>query len=196
MSVRAHSSAFAAAQVGRVSAASPLRREPRCVADHEEIPSCHLACITNRGRTRLTTRTSRRASPHAVAVRAVAVRAGVPAAVRRWKSRNRVIRVWHGATETGPWMMDKSQSLWHDCRSCRRLALSRGVLDSSINQQPFSVTKCQTLIARFATVSSRQAAHVQGGCRAEPTRGWHGRVAAAAAACEVASDGRARRRPS
>jgi hypothetical protein len=29
--------------------------------------------------------------------------------------------------------------------SCRYLTLNRGVLDSSIIQQPFSITKCQTV---------------------------------------------------
>jgi hypothetical protein len=29
---------------------------------------------------------------------------------------NRDIRVWHGATEKGPWMMDKSQTPRLDCR--------------------------------------------------------------------------------
>jgi hypothetical protein len=34
--------------------------------------------------------------------------------------------------------------------------MRRGVLDSSIIHKPFSITKCQTLISRFATFSSLQ----------------------------------------
>jgi hypothetical protein len=43
-------------------------------------------------------------------------------------------KVWRGATETGPWMMDKSKTPRHYCRSCRYLTLCRGVLDLSIIQ--------------------------------------------------------------
>jgi hypothetical protein len=50
------------------------------------------------------------------------------------KNANREIRVWHGATETGPLMMDKSETLWHDWRSCRYITLCRGVLDFPIIQ--------------------------------------------------------------
>jgi hypothetical protein len=51
------------------------------------------------------------------------------------KVANREIRVWHGATENGPCMMDKSKtSPRRDCRSCRYLTLCRGVLDLSIIQ--------------------------------------------------------------
>jgi hypothetical protein len=38
--------------------------------------------------------------------------------------------------------------------SCRYLTLYGGVLDLSIIQGPFSITKCQTLISRFATFAS------------------------------------------
>jgi hypothetical protein len=38
--------------------------------------------------------------------------------------------------------------------SCRYLTLHRGVLDLSIIQWPFSITKCLTLVSRFATFSS------------------------------------------
>jgi hypothetical protein len=53
-------------------------------------------------------------------------------------------------------MMDKSEILWLDCRSCRYLTSCRGVVDSSIIQGPFPVAPCQTLISRFATFSSLQ----------------------------------------
>jgi hypothetical protein len=42
------------------------------------------------------------------------------------KSGDRDTTVWHGATETGPWMMDKSKTARHDCRPCRYLILCRG----------------------------------------------------------------------
>jgi hypothetical protein len=47
---------------------------------------------------------------------------------------NREIRAWHGATETGPSMMDESQILPMHLGSCRYLTLYRGVLDLSIIQ--------------------------------------------------------------
>jgi hypothetical protein len=50
--------------------------------------------------------------------------------------------------------MDKPKTPQLDCRSCRYLTLCRGVLDLSIIQWLFSITKCQTLISRFATFSS------------------------------------------
>jgi hypothetical protein len=50
--------------------------------------------------------------------------------------------------------MDKSKIPPSHLGSCRYLTLYRGVLDLSIIQQPFSITKCQTLISRFATFSS------------------------------------------
>jgi hypothetical protein len=70
-----------------------------------------------------------------------------------------------------------------DCRSCRYLTLRRGVLDLSIIQWPFSITKCQTLVIRFATFSSqygagahqrRQGTHL-GGRRGHGS--WHGNIA-------------------
>jgi radical SAM protein with 4Fe4S-binding SPASM domain len=48
------------------------------------------------------------------------------------KLRIVINRVWHLVTENGPWMMDKSKTPQHDCRSCRHLTLCRGVLDLSI----------------------------------------------------------------
>jgi hypothetical protein len=50
--------------------------------------------------------------------------------------------------------MDQSKTPRHDCRSCRYLTSRRGVLDLSVIQWPFSITKCQILISRFATFSS------------------------------------------
>ena len=45
-----------------------------------------------------------------------------------------------------------------DCRSCRYLTLCRGVLDVSIIQYPFSLTKCcKILISRFATFASQHS---------------------------------------
>jgi hypothetical protein len=37
------------------------------------------------------------------------------------KVANRDIRVWHGVTENGPEMMNKSKTPRHDCISCRYL---------------------------------------------------------------------------
>jgi hypothetical protein len=48
-------------------------------------------------------------------------------------------------------MMDESKTLSTHLGSCRYLTLYRGVLDLSIIQMPFSITKCQTPISRFAT---------------------------------------------
>jgi hypothetical protein len=51
-------------------------------------------------------------------------------------------------------MMDQSKTPRHDCRSCRYLTWCRWVLDLSIIQSPFSITKCQILDSRFATFAS------------------------------------------
>jgi hypothetical protein len=48
-------------------------------------------------------------------------------------------------------MMDESKTPPTHLGSCHYLTLCRGVLDLSIIQEPFSITKCQTLISRFAT---------------------------------------------
>jgi hypothetical protein len=53
------------------------------------------------------------------------------------KVANRDIRVWHGATENGPRMMDKSQTPRHDCRSCPKL-VPRG-FGLSIIKEPFYI---------------------------------------------------------
>jgi hypothetical protein len=51
-------------------------------------------------------------------------------------------------------MMDKSKTPPTHLGSCRYLVLYLGVLDLSIIQWLFSITKCLTLITRFATFSS------------------------------------------
>ena len=51
--------------------------------------------------------------------------------------------------------MDESKTPPTRFISCRYLTLCRGVLDLSIIQGPFSITKCQTLLSRFATFSSQ-----------------------------------------
>jgi hypothetical protein len=50
------------------------------------------------------------------------------------KVANREIRVWHGATGNGPWMMDKSKTPPTHLKSWRYLTLRWGVLDWSIIQ--------------------------------------------------------------
>jgi hypothetical protein len=52
-------------------------------------------------------------------------------------------------------MMDESKTPPLHLGSCRYLSLCRGVLDLSIVQKPISITKCQTLISRFATFASQ-----------------------------------------
>ena len=48
------------------------------------------------------------------------------------KVANREIRVWHGATEMGPWTLDKSKTPPTHLGSCRYLDWFRGILDLSI----------------------------------------------------------------
>jgi hypothetical protein len=48
-------------------------------------------------------------------------------------------------------MMDESKTPPKHLGSCRYLDLYGGVWDLSIMQEPFSITKCQTLVSRFAT---------------------------------------------
>jgi hypothetical protein len=50
------------------------------------------------------------------------------------KVANRDTKVRHGATESGPWMMDLSKTPRYDCRPCRYLTKRRGVFDLSIIQ--------------------------------------------------------------
>jgi hypothetical protein len=50
------------------------------------------------------------------------------------KVANREIRVWHGAAENGPSMIDESKTPPSHLGSCRYLTLYRGVLDLSIIQ--------------------------------------------------------------
>jgi hypothetical protein len=50
------------------------------------------------------------------------------------KVANRDTKVWHGATENGPRMMDKTKTPSAHLGSCRYLTLRRGVLDLSIIQ--------------------------------------------------------------
>jgi hypothetical protein len=52
-------------------------------------------------------------------------------------------------------MSIKSKTPPNHLVSCRYLTLCRWVLDLSIIQGPFSITKCQTLISRFATFASQ-----------------------------------------
>jgi hypothetical protein len=67
-------------------------------------------------------------------------------------------------------MMDESKTPPNNLGSCRYQTLCRGVLDLSIIQGPFSITKCQTLVSRFATFSSQY-----GGAAAAAVRGLHAR---------------------
>jgi hypothetical protein len=62
--------------------------------------------------------------------------------------------------------MDKSKTPLIHLGSCRYLTLHRGVLDLSIIQWLFSITKCQTLISRFATFSSQYVLGHPAGARA------------------------------
>ena len=39
------------------------------------------------------------------------------------KVANRDTKIWHGAIENGPLMLDKSKTPGHDCRPCRYLTL-------------------------------------------------------------------------
>jgi hypothetical protein len=83
-------------------------------------------------------------------------------------------------------MMDTSQTPRHDCRSCRYLTLCRGVLDLSIIQGPFSITKCQILVSRFRNFFI--AVSPQRGLAIESASVWKARGSGAARALR---DGRA-----
>jgi hypothetical protein len=60
--------------------------------------------------------------------------------------------------------MDKSQTPRHDCRSCRYITLCRGVLDLSIIQSPFSITKSQIRNLFIAAGGRWTAADPGDGC--------------------------------
>jgi hypothetical protein len=73
----------------------------------------------------------------------------------------RMIRLLERWTDPKP-----LQPIWD-----RAAILLRGVLDLSIIQSPFSITKCLTLISRFATFSSRYngpVMRVYDACHAAP----------------------------
>jgi hypothetical protein len=62
-------------------------------------------------------------------------------------------------------MMDKSKNPQYKVRWRHDPKWFGGVLDLSIIQGPFSVTKCQTLISRFATFSSLYGTQFGVGCQ-------------------------------
>jgi hypothetical protein len=85
-------------------------------------------------------------------------------------------------------MMDESKTPPTHLGSCRYLTLYWFFLDLSIIQWPFSITKCQSLISRFATFPSQSS--VAASVEASRRRSTGGAVATA-----TPPDGAAQRAP-